>query len=173
MKAALLLLTCLFSLTAFSQAYKLAEGYKIDFSNSDVSGNFKKLSSPSIYFDPSNLEKSQLNFKIEVASINTGNALQNKHACGEEWFNASKFPFIQFNSSKIEKTSQGYKAIGKLQMHGVTKEISIPFTFTKSGAKGTFIANFSVVRTDYQIGKKNGGVAETIKIDASIPVIKK
>lgn len=173
MKVALLLLTLLFSLTAFSQAFKLADGYKIAFSNPDVSGNFNKMSSPSIYFDPSNLEKSQLNFKIDVASINTGNALQNKHACGEEWFNASKYPFIEFTSTKIEKTTQGYKAAGKLQMHGVTKEVSIPFTFIKNGTKGTFIANFSVVRTEYQIGKKNSGVAETIKINATIPVIKK
>jgi polyisoprenoid-binding protein YceI len=58
-------------------------------------------------------------------------------------------------------------------MHGVSKEISIPFTFSKKGSKGTFIAKFSVDRTDYQIGKKNGGVAETIKITATIPVTKK
>jgi polyisoprenoid-binding protein YceI len=99
--------------------------------------------------------------------------LQNKHARGEEWFNAEKYPYIEFTSTKIEKTSEGYKATGKLQMHGVTKEISIPFTFTKKGSKGTFSAKFSVDRSDYQIGKKNGGVAETLKISATIPVIKK
>ena len=58
-------------------------------------------------------------------------------------------------------------------MHGVSKEISIPFTFTKKGNKGTFIAKFSVDRSDFQVGKKNGGVAEAIKISATIPVTKK
>jgi polyisoprenoid-binding protein YceI len=58
-------------------------------------------------------------------------------------------------------------------MHGVSKEVSIPFSFSKKGNKGTFIAKFSVDRSDFQIGKKNGGVSETIKITATIPVLKK
>lgn len=161
------------ALTSVAQQYKLADGYKISFSNPDVSGTFDNLTAASLIFDETKLSSSKLNFKIEVGSINTGNGLMNKHAKGEEWFNAEKYPYIEFTSSKIEKTSEGYKATGKLQMHGVSKEISIPFTFTKKGNKGTFIAKFSVDRSDYQVGKKNGGVAETIKITASIPVIKK
>jgi polyisoprenoid-binding protein YceI len=97
----------------------------------------------------------------------------NKHARGEEWFNADKYPYIEFTSTKIEKTNEGFKATGKLQMHGVSKEVSIPFSFSKKGNKGTFIAKFSVDRSDFQIGKKNGGVSETIKITATIPVLKK
>jgi polyisoprenoid-binding protein YceI len=162
--------------TAFAslvQQYKLAEGYKISFSNPDVSGTFDELTASAIVFDEAKLATAKLNFKIEVGSINTGNGLMNKHAKGEEWFNADKYPYIEFASSKIEKTSEGYKATGKLQMHGVSKEVTIPFTFSEKGNKGTFVAKFSVDRSDYQIGKKNGGVSETIKISATIPVIKK
>ena len=86
---------------------------------------------------------------------------------------ADKYPYIEFTSSNIEKTSEGFKATGKLQMHGVSNEVTIPFSFTEKGNKGTFIAKFSLDRSDFQIGKKNGGVAETIKITATIPVIKK
>ena len=162
--------------TAFAslaQQYKLAEGHKISFSNPDVSGTFDELTASAIVFDEAKLATAKLNFKIEVGSINTGNGLMNKHAKGEEWFNADKYPYIEFASSKIEKTSEGYKATGKLQMHGVSKEVTIPFTFSEKGNKGTFVAKFSVDRSDYQIGKKNGGVSETIKISATIPVIKK
>ena len=162
--------------TAFAslaQQYKLAEGYKISFSNPDVSGTFDELTASAIVFDEAKLATAKLNFKIEVGSINTGNGLMNKHAKGEEWFNGDKYPYIEFTSSKIEKTSEGFKATGKLQMHGVSKEVTIPFTFSEKGNKGTFVAKFSVDRSDYQIGKKNGGVSETIKISATIPVIKK
>ena len=169
--AILFLLFAAFS--SLAQQYKLADGHKISFSNPDVSGTFDELTAASLVFDDTKLSSSKLSFKIEVGSINTGNGLMNKHAKGEEWFNADKYPFIEFTSSKIEKTSEGFKATGKLQMHGVSKEVTIPFTFTKKGNKGTFIAKFSVDRTDYQIGKKNAGVAETIKITATIPVIKK
>lgn len=173
MKSLVFLLFGFWATAVIGQQYKLAKGYSISFTNADVSGTFDELSSTSLFFDPVKLANSKLSFKIEVASINTGNGLQNKHARGEEWFNADKYPYIEFNSTKIEKTTDGYKAIGKLQMHGVSKEVSIPFTFTKKGNNGTFIAKFTVDRSDYQIGKKNSGVAETLKITANIPVIKK
>lgn len=159
--------------SSLAQQYKLADGHKISFTNPDVSGTFDELTTAGLTFDQTKLSSSKLSFKIEVGSINTGNGLMNKHAKGEEWFNADKYPYIEFTSSKIEKTSEGYKAIGKLQMHGVSNEVTIPFSFTEKGNKGTFIAKFNVDRSDFQIGKKNGGVAETIKITATIPVIKK
>lgn len=161
------------SLSLTAQQYKLAEGYKVAFTNPDVSGTFDELTSTALIFNEAELAKSKLNFKIKVASINTGNGLQNKHARGEEWFDADKYPFIEFTSSRIEKTAEGYKAIGKLEIKGEVKEVSIPFSFSKKGSKGTFIAKFSVNRSDFGVGKKNAGVAENIKITATIPVIKK
>ena len=167
----LFIFTVAFSSSA--QQYKIAEGFKVAFTNPDVSGNFDELTSTALIFNEADLSKSKLNFKIKVASINTGNGLQNKHARAEEWFDADKYPYIEFTSSRIEKTQDGYKAIGKLQIKGETKEVTIPFTFTKKGSKGTFIAKFSVNRNDYGVGKKNAGVADNIKITATIPVIKK
>lgn len=162
----------LFSLSTWSQQWKIAETHNISFSNSDVSGVFKEITG-TIQFDAANLGTSKLNLKIKVESINTGNGLQNKHAKGDDWFNAEKYPEIEFVSTKIEKTESGFKAIGKLEMHGVTKDISIPFTFVKKGAKGTFVAKFSVNRIDYGVGKKGNDVGETIKITATLPVVKK
>lgn len=173
MKGYAILFLLFVAFSSLAQQYKLADGHKISFSNPDVSGTFDALTTSGLTFDETELSSSKLSFKIEVGSINTGNGLMNKHAKGEEWFNADKYPYIDFTSSKIEKTSEGFKATGKLQMHGVSKEVTIPFTFSKKGNKGTFIAKFSVDRSDFQIGKKNGGVAETIKITATIPVIKK
>mgnify|MGYP002129235732 FL=1 len=160
------------SLSSFGQGWKILETHKVAFSNKDVSGTFDDISG-TIIFDTENLPASKFNFKLKVESINTGNGLQNKHARGDEWFNAEKYPFIEFNSTKIEKTDTGFKATGKLEMHGVTKEVVIPFTFSKKGNKGTFIAKFSVNRNDFGVGKKNAGVADNIKITATIPVIKK
>jgi len=173
MKSNFFFIFVLAAFTSFAQQYKLADGYKISFTNPDVSGTFDELSAPSIVFDAAKLASSKLSLKLEVSSINTGNGLMNKHAKGEEWFNAEKYPYIEFTSSKIEKTAEGFKATGKLQMHGVSKEVSIPFTFSEKGNKATFNAKFNVDRSDFQIGKKNAGVAETIKITASIPVVKK
>jgi polyisoprenoid-binding protein YceI len=145
--------------TVQAQNWKISENHNIAFSNKDVSGVFKEISG-SIIFDATKLSSSKFDLKIKVESINTGNGIQNKHAKGEEWF----------VSSKIEKTDTGYKAIGKLEIHGVKKDCSVLFTFVKKGNKATFIGKFSVDRTDFGVGKKGDDVSETLKIMATIPV---
>ena len=154
--------------TVQAQNWKISENYNIAFSNKDVSGVFKEMSG-SIIFDATNLSSSKFDLKIKVESISTGNGIQNKHAKGEEWFDADKYPTIEFVSSKIEKTDAGYKAIGKLEIHGVKKDCSILFTFAKKGNKAIFIGKFSVDRTEFGVGKKGNDVAETLKIVATIP----
>lgn len=172
MKSFSFIIVLFLSFNSFAQGWKILETHKVAFSNKDVSGTFDDISG-TIVFDPSHLTGSKFNLKLKVESINTGNGLQNKHARGEEWFNAEKYPYIEFESTKIEKSETGFKAIGKLEMHGVTKDLIIPFTFSKKGNKGTFIAKFSVNRTDYNVGKKGDDVADAIKITATLPVQKK
>ncbi len=168
LKIVALFVLTLTSIAVQAQSWKISEDYNIAFSNKDVSGVFKEMSG-SIIFDATKLSSSKFDLKIKVESISTGNGIQNKHAKGEEWFNADKYPNIEFISSKIEKTETGYKAIGKIEIHGVKKDITIPFSFVKKGSKGTFVARFSVDRTDFGVGKKGNDVAETLKIVATIP----
>ena len=172
MKTFSFLLIIFMSVTTYSQGWKILESHKVAFSNKDVSGTFDDISG-TIVFDAANLAAAKLNFKLKVESINTGNGLQNKHARGDEWFHAEKYPYIEFESTKIEKTDAGFKAIGKLEMHGVKKEVTIPFTFSKKGNKGTFIAKFNVSRAEYNVGKKGNDVADNLKITATLPVQKK
>jgi polyisoprenoid-binding protein YceI len=172
MKTVAFLLVLFVSLTTYSQGWTILESHKVAFSNKDVSGTFDQISG-TIVFDPANLASAKLNFKLKVESINTGNGLQNKHARGDEWFHAEKYPYIEFESTKIEKTESGFKATGKLEMHGVKKEVSIPFTFVKKGNKGTFVAKFNVSRSEYNVGKKGNDVADILKITATLPVQKK
>lgn len=155
--------------TVKAQNWKISENHNIVFSSKDVSGVFKEMSG-SIIFDVTKLSSSKFDLKINVESISTGNGIQNKHAKGEEWFDADKYPNIEFASSKIVKTDTGYKSIGKLKIHGVEKDCTVLFTFVKKGNKATFVGKFSVDRTDFGIGKKGGEVSETLKIVATIPV---
>jgi len=163
-------LAAVFAFTS-AQVWTIKETYSIQFSNSDVNGIFKKFTG-SIDFDEANLATSKFNISIDVASINTGNGLQNKHAKGEEWFDAAKYPYIKYTSSKIEKTATGFKVSGQLEMKGVKKDLSFPFTFVKNGNGGTFNAEFSVNKNEYKVGKSGDSVGEIIKLKISIPVKK-
>ncbi|MDR0801379.1 YceI family protein [Fluviicola sp.] len=152
-------------------AWKVAKDYNIEFSAKGVDGVFKTFTA-TISFDEAKLAASRFVMTIDVNSINTGNGLQNKHAVSDEWFDAEKYPNIRFTSSSFEKTASGYSVKGKLQVKDVTKEVTIPFTFSKSGSKGKFAATFSIDRFAYNVGKSGGDVENNIKITATIPVTK-
>ena len=106
---------------------------------------------------------------IDVTTINTGNGMQNTHAKGAKWFDAEKFPVIKFTSGTIVKAAVGYAVTGVLDMHGIKKEITFPFTFQNN----TFTGSFDVSRNEFGIGDpKSGKVPAVLKIDLSVPVTK-
>lgn len=168
--AILLLIGGVFAFTQV-KTWKVSKDYSVEFSAKGVNGIFKTFNA-TINFDEAKLSASKFVMTIDVNSINTGNGLQNKHALGAEWFNADKYPNIKFTSSSFEKTEKGYSVKGKMQVKDVTKDVTIPFTFTKSGSKGKFISSFTIERSAYNVGKAGGDVGNNIKIDVTIPVTK-
>jgi polyisoprenoid-binding protein YceI len=151
-----------------SQDWKISDSYSIKFDGGDPSGEFKGLKG-TISFDPANLAFSKFDASIDVASINTGNGMKNTHAKSDKWLDAEKYSVIKFTSTAITKTPGGYVAAGTLDMHGVQKTVSLPFTFDNSEFKGSFTVN----RMDFNINtaEPNHGGA-TFKVDIDVPVTK-
>lgn len=89
---------------------------------SEVDGEFKSFSGKAL-LDEKDLTKSQVEFSIDTASIDTENEDRDKHLRSSDFFDAQKFPKISFKSTKITKAGKGYKLKGELAMHGVTKEV--------------------------------------------------
>ncbi len=173
-----ILLTVAFSATmlisAFSFAlitnWKIANGYSVKFTSKNPSGIFKTMNGD-VIFDESNLAKSRFAIAIDVASINTGNGMMNTIAKGASWFDAAHYPSIRFTSSEISKTASGYETTGILEIHGIRKQISIPFTFKNN----TFNGSFTVNRLDYKVGMADGiyaHAATNLLIQISMPVQK-
>lgn len=151
-----------------TQDWKIADNSVVKFDGGDPSGQFGGLKG-TISFDPNDLINSKFDATIDVATINTGNGMKNTHAKSEKWFDAEKYPTIQFTSSAISKSATGYEAKGTLSMHGVQKEIVIPFTFEDNTFKGTITVN----RLDYNINTAEPAHgASTFKVDITVPVTK-
>jgi polyisoprenoid-binding protein YceI len=137
-----------------------------------VNGSFTGLKS-TFQFDPNDLSSSYIKATIDPATVSTGDWLRNYHLRDEEQFlNTSKYPLLGFTSTKIEKTSTGFKASGNLSLKGITKLIEIPFTFSSSGDNGFFKGQFAIDRMEYNIGKEGGTVGNTINISIAVPVTK-
>src|ERR1700754_2831165 len=94
--------------------WKIATGYSIGFSaGSEAAGVFKDFAG-TIAFDESSPAAGKFDVTVQVASVNTGNGLQNKHIKSDEWFDATKYPTIKYTSRAIAKTAIAYQVTGDL-----------------------------------------------------------
>lgn len=143
------------------------DAYSVKFTSKKMEGVFKGLKSE-IHFDEANLSSSNISASIDASSVNTGNGMRNKHA--KQGLGAEKYPTIKFESTSIVKTGNAYEATGKLTIQDVTKEIKIPFTFTKNAEGGVFAGKFPVVPSEYHVDKS--GTPELMEIELNVPVTK-
>ena len=117
MRNQVFLTLCLFLLAVTSPA--LADEWVVDPSHSDVEfsvrhmmvsntkGEFKKFSGTA-HIDDADLNKSRVNFEIDVASIDTDDAKRDEHLKGPDFFNVAKHPKI---------TSRRLQAVDEVAPH--------------------------------------------------------
>ena len=94
---------------------------------SHVRGKFNDFSVEIVY-DDKDVTKSTVRAVIKAASIDTGIERRDAHLRTADFFDAEKFPEITFQSTRVEKKGKDFIAHGTFTMHGVSKEIALPFT---------------------------------------------
>jgi polyisoprenoid-binding protein YceI len=65
---------------------------------------------------------------IQTKSIDTDIEKRDNHLRSPDFFDAEKFPTITFESTEVKKDGGNMLLVGKFTMHGVTKDVSLPFT---------------------------------------------
>jgi polyisoprenoid-binding protein YceI len=79
--------------------------------------------------EENDLTKSSVSVRINAASITTENTVRDKDLRSANFLDIEKYPEITFASHRIVKQNDGYLLVGDLNMHGVSREVSIPFTY--------------------------------------------
>ncbi len=92
---------------------------------STVTGNFKTYTGQ-VTFNEKDLANAKAEASIEVASINTADEKRDGHLKSPDFFDAAKFPKIDFVSKSFTQIDGQYRITGDLTIKGVTKEVSIP-----------------------------------------------
>lgn len=77
----------------------------------------------------------QVIWEIDASSVNTGIGALDNHLQSDDFFDVENYPKITFVSSSIGNG----KAVGNLEMHGVTKEVSFDFEVVDGQAKADFL----------------------------------
>lgn len=155
-----------------SASWNISPDYAIRFSGSKAEGTFWGLRGI-ITYDPAAPAQTAIDVSVDAATIKTGNSLKDKHARGESWFDVQKYPTIRFTSSSVARRGDTYVAAGCLTLHGVTKTVVIPFTFTQPAAgQGLFTGQFTLNRHDYGIEGNFLGfsVGDEFVVELRVPV---
>lgn len=165
---AIVLSASAFKVATNATLWKVKEdAYSVKFTSKKFDGTFKGLKSE-LLFDENNPTASKLTATIDANTINTGNGMRNGHA--KKGLDAKTFPTVKFESTSINKNANGYEATGNLTIKDVTKQIKIPFTFSKTVDGGVFAGTFSVKPAEYNVTR--GGTPEVLDFQLSIPVTK-
>lgn len=150
------LLLLLFSIPVFAQTatWKFDPAHsQVQFSVthlviSEVTGNFRKFDGD-VKTNGDDFTNANINFTIDVSSINTDNEKRDTHLKSDDFFNAEKFPKIQFIGKSLKKTgSNKYKLIGDFTIRDVTKQIELDVIATgTTKAWGQLHAGFKIKGT--------------------------
>lgn len=149
-----------------------------------VHGGFEKLTGNLVY-DSKDLANSKVEAQIEVASINTREAQRDAHLKSGDFFDAEKFPLIQFKSAKFEKSGDDLIIKGQLTIRDVTKEVVLsveglntelkdPWGNIKIGASGTTKINRKDFGLNWNAALETGGilVGEDVNITLDVQFVK-
>ncbi|HMO34252.1 MAG TPA: YceI family protein [Lacibacter sp.] len=98
-----------------------------------------------------------INFTVDVNSINTDNENRDKHLKSDDFFNAEKYPSMTFvSTSFVPKGNNKYELNGNLTIRDVTKPVKFDVTFggiatSSRGDKAGFKASTTINRFDYNL----------------------
>lgn len=146
-------------MTVYAQSYiPVDDSSRVAFSIKNlgikVQGVFTGLEG-SIYFDPSQLEKSLFDVSIEAASVNTGNHKRDEHLCKAVFFDCQNHPRIKFVSVKVGRGKKAgtFFMDGTLTIKGYSLPVSFPFS-VKPVADGYWMeGEFRMRRKPYTVGR--------------------
>jgi polyisoprenoid-binding protein YceI len=94
---------------------------------STVHGSFRGVSGV-VRFDPNDPTKWGVDAVIDVTTVDTGVAARDTDLKSPKFFDTAKFPTMTFKSTGVVKDGSGYKLVGDLTMHGVTKSVALTLT---------------------------------------------
>jgi len=117
-----------------------------------------------------------IGFTVKAASVDTNNEKRDTHLRSADFLDVEKFPTIEFASAAFDRVGETdeYDVVGKLTLHGVTREITARVVFngeTKNPDSGEvrigFDARFVVDRSAFGIDYGIPGIGNEIETNVA------
>ena len=141
-------------------------------------GRFDKFNG-NFSFDDKNPAASKVKVDIDTTSLNTNHAERDKHLRSPDFLDTAKFPTATFESTEVKSTGEGKaQIVGKLTLHGVTKDVTIDAERIGGGADpwGGFRQGFTgktkIALADFGIMKDLGPASKEVELTLNVEGVK-
>jgi polyisoprenoid-binding protein YceI len=126
-------------------------------------------------------DSGSVRIEVDAASVDTNNSKRDDHLRGTDFFGVKQFPKIIFESTKFaRKSGDTFEVTGKLTLHGVTKEITVPMERVgtleddgRGGARTGFHGTFTIDRADYGMDYRTDMLGSKIWVALGVEAIRK
>lgn len=141
--------------SAFAADYVQAPGSTLTFATKYqgevFTGRFPSFATR-LSFDPKALATSKLDVAIPLAGASTGDRERDQNLRGGDFFDVAKFPQARYVATKFRALGGNrYAADGVLTLRGVSKPVTLAFTWTP-GAAPVLAGQATVKRLDFGVG---------------------
>ncbi|MDX1661039.1 MAG: YceI family protein [Gemmatimonadota bacterium] len=142
--------------------------YRLDHAHSDVAfqarylklmeveGRFREWDAAIV--NPTSPGDGAIAIVLRTPSLDTGNENRDDHLKSPDFFDVEGYPVIVFTSGDVTERGDGFVARGTLEMHGVRREIEVPFrpaypptTDAKGNQRAGFVGEVTLDRKEYGI----------------------
>jgi len=143
-------------------------GFSATWAGDAIEGQFKRWTAD-ILFSPYALDRSRLTVSIDMSSAATGDDQRDQSLPSDDFFAAASHPKATFTATKFRKTGEDkFVADGTLDLRGVKKPVSLPFTLTIFGDTAMAHGVTTLDRTAFGVGQ--GEWASTDQIGGKVKV---
>src|SRR5580692_8741143 len=119
-------------------------------------------------FEPQAPDLSMVTIHISPGTISTGNTARDDHLRTADFFDVSKFPLATFEStSLVQLSSKTGKIIGSLNLHGVSKPVTLDVTLQTSDLSTDRLivsAATTLKRSDYGMNNYMGIIGDDVAL---------
>jgi polyisoprenoid-binding protein YceI len=149
-----------------------------------VRGTFHKFDA-NIVADPEDLTTAEIEFTVDVTSVDTRNEDRDNHLRSADFFDAEHHPKMIFKATRIVKKGDGeYDVTGDLTIRGVTRPVTFQVTYGGRGKdpwgneRVGFTAQGELNRKDFGLtwnaALETGGVlvSDEVKVSLDLQAIK-
>jgi polyisoprenoid-binding protein YceI len=152
---------------------------------STVKGHFNVISGQ-LHIDEQNPANSWVDAQVDAGSVDTRDERRDGHLRSPDFFDAERYPTINFKSTKIEHLGDNeYRVLGNLTIRGVTREVAFkaeyagqgkdPWGGQRAGLSATTKINRKDFGMTFNTALETGGVmvGDEVKVEIDLEAVNK